>query len=87
MEAAHQAAKATLADEERRCNAVAMGMVADESGEDKTLADQLKDTQNDISTAETELQQIKMRIDHAKKVRRMLLQGGHSLQSTAVAAA
>lgn len=66
-EAAHQAAKDSLAEEERRCHAVAMGMVADESGEDKTLADQLKDTQNDVSAAETELKQIKMRIDHAKK--------------------
>lgn len=59
--------KATFEEEEKRCDAIALGMTADAEGETKTFADQLKDTENAISTAETEAQQAKMKLDHSKK--------------------
>lgn len=60
----HKACEAKLAEEERRYNAVSMGMSDEDGAEAKTFVEQIKDAKTELSALATEVEQAKMRIEH-----------------------
>lgn len=65
-EQGHQAAIVTQEKEEARYQAVSLGMAADDEGNTKTYAEQLKEVRTSLTALGTEKEQAKMRIDHLK---------------------
>jgi structural maintenance of chromosome 2 len=66
LEEMSSAANQLVKEKRDRFQAISAGLSASDSGEEKTLAEQLSGCKNDISVAQAEMQQAEMRLQHAQ---------------------